>query len=158
MYTPDFFHNIRCLKQKKTLSHKQFFLYSILCISSCVEMNDLSLSSSPQFFSVISWKVFLCRKTPPNSPLVHIKSKWKKEWPEVGGLMEGDDRQRYICVCEAKVEQKKWNIYAVLLNVYCFLSSISLRLLHLINFTSSGKLIFETLMHSNSCSHALNHL
>ena len=27
----------------------------------------------------------------------------------------------YICVCEAKVEQKKWNIYAVLSNVYCFL-------------------------------------
>ena len=60
-------------------------------------MNDLSLSSSPQFFSVISWKVFLCRKNPPpNSPLVHIKSKWKKKRMtsvgEVGGLMEGDDR------------------------------------------------------------------
>ena len=59
-------------------------------------MNDLSLSSSPQFFSVISWKVFLCRKNPPNSPLVHIKSKWKKKRMasvgEVGGLMEGGDR------------------------------------------------------------------
>ena len=64
------------------------------------------------------------QKEPPNSPLVHIKSKWKKEWPQLGkwgGLMQGDDRDIYICVCEAKVEQKKWNIYAVLLNVYCFL-------------------------------------
>ena len=26
-----------------------------------------------------------------------------------------------IYMCEAKVEQKKWNIYAVLSNVYCFL-------------------------------------
>ena len=51
------------------------------------------------------------------------------------------DRDIYMCVCEAKVEQKKWNIYAILSNVYCFLllSSISLRLLHLINFSSSGK-------------------
>ena len=50
-------------------------------------MNDLSLSSSPQFFSVISLKVFLCRKNPPppNSPLVHIKSKWKKKNGLSGG-------------------------------------------------------------------------
>ena len=38
------------------------------------------------------------QKERPNSPLVHIKSKWKKEWPQWGkwggggGLMEGDDR------------------------------------------------------------------
>ena len=51
---------------------------------------------------------------PPNSPLVHIKSKWKKEWPQWGkwgggGWTKGDDRYIYIymCVCEAKVEQKK---------------------------------------------------
>ena len=31
------------------------------------------------------------------------------------------DREIYMCVCEAKVEQKKWNIYAILWNVYCFL-------------------------------------
>ena len=24
------------------------------------------------------------QKEPPNFPLVHIKSKWKKEWPEWG--------------------------------------------------------------------------
>ena len=79
---------------------------------------------------------------PPNSPLVHIKSKWKKKRMasvgEVGGLMEGDDRDIYVCV-KQKWNKKKWNIYAVVLNVYCFLSSISLRLLHLINFSSSGK-------------------
>ena len=43
------------------------------------------------------------------------------------------DRYIYICVC---VKQK----------CFLLLSSISLTLLHLINFTSSGKLIFETLM------------
>ena len=116
MYTPDFFHNIRCLK-KKTLSHKQFFLYSILCISSLVEMNDLSFSSSsPTLLCDIyqkahSWKVFLCRKNPPNSPLVHTKSKWKKEWPQWGkwggSWREMIDRDIYMCVCEAKLEQKK---------------------------------------------------
>ena len=76
-------------------------------------MNDLSFSSSsPTLYlllchiyqNALLWKVFLCRKNPPpNSPLVHIKSKWKKEWPQWGkcvcvggggggGLMEGDDR------------------------------------------------------------------
>ena len=53
------------------------------------------------------------------------------------------DRDIYVCV-KQKWNKKKWNIYAVVLNVYCFLptetlSSISLRLLHLINFSSSGK-------------------
>ena len=61
-------------------------------------MNDLSLSSSPQFFSVISWKVFLCRKNPPPPQLpfsAHKKQVEKKGMAsvgEVGGLMEGDDR------------------------------------------------------------------
>ena len=59
-------------------------------------MNDLSLSSSPQFFSVISWKVFLCRKNPPKLPFsAHKKQVEKKRMAsvgEVGGLMEGDDR------------------------------------------------------------------
>ena len=41
------------------------------------------------------------------------------------------DRDIYVCV-KQKWNKKKWNIYAVVLNVYCFLSSISLRLLHLI--------------------------
>ena len=36
-----------------------------------------------------------------------------------------------MCV-KQKWNKKKWNTYAVLLHVYCFLSSISLRLLHLI--------------------------
>ena len=48
------------------------------------------------------------------------------------------DRDIYVCV-KQKWNKKKWNIYAVVLNVYCFLSSISFRLLHLINFSSSGK-------------------
>ena len=68
------------------------------------------------------------QKEPPNSPLVHTKSKWKKEWPQWGKWGGGGgswremiDRDIYMCVCEAKVEQKKWNIYAVLSNVYCFL-------------------------------------
>ena len=60
-------------------------------------MNDLSLSSSPQFFSVISWKVFLCRKNPPPKlPFsAHKKQVEKKRMAsvgEVGGWMEGDDR------------------------------------------------------------------
>ena len=53
-----------------------------------------------------------------------------------------DHRYRYLYVCvKHKWNKKKWNIYAVLSKVYCFLllSSISLRLLHLINFRSSGK-------------------
>ena len=72
-------------------------------------MNDLSFSSSfPTLLCDIyqkahSPKVFLCRKTPPppsNSPLVHIKSKWKKEWHQWGkwGLMEGDDIYIYVTV------------------------------------------------------------
>ena len=61
------------------------------------------------------------QKEPPNSPLVHTKSKWKKEWPQWGkgggggggGFMEGDDRYRYIYVCvKQKWNKKKWNIYA----------------------------------------------
>ena len=59
-------------------------------------MNDLSLSSSPQFFSVISWKVFLCRKNPPQLPFSAYKKQVEKKRMasvgEVGGLMEGDDR------------------------------------------------------------------
>ena len=48
----------------------------------------------------------------------------------------------YICVCEAKVEQKKIGIFMLFFRMYIvffLLSSISLRLLHLINFSSSGK-------------------
>ena len=94
MYTPDFFHNIRCLKQK-TLSHKQFFLYSILCIFSSVVMNDLSLSSfSPTLFCDIMESISMQRE-PPQLPFSAHKKQEKKEWPEwreVGGLMEGDDR------------------------------------------------------------------
>ena len=111
------------------------------------------------------WKVFLCRTTPPNSPVVHIKSKWKKEWPQWGKWGGGwwrdlIDRDIYMCVCEAKVEQKKveYLCYSFECILFSFTSSISLRLLHLINFSSSGKWIFETLMHSNSWSDALNHL
>ena len=61
-------------------------------------MNDLSLSSSPQFFCDIMESISMQKEPspPPNSPLVHIKSKWKKKRMasvgEVGGLMEGDDR------------------------------------------------------------------
>ena len=116
----------------------------------------------PNSFLWYHGKYFYAERTPPNSPLVHIKSKWKKKMAsvgEVGGFWwrEMIDRDIYVCV-KQKWNKKKWNIYAVVLNVYCFLSSTSLRLLHLINFNSSGKWIFETLMHSNSCSHALNHL
>ena len=57
--------------------------------------------------------------------------------------MEGDDRDIYICVCEAKVEQKKVEYlccsFEGILFSFLLLSSISLRLLHLINFSSSGK-------------------
>ena len=49
----------------------------------------------------------------------------------------------YICVCEAKVEQKKVEYlccsFECILFSFLLLSSISLRLLHLINFSSSGK-------------------
>ena len=31
------------------------------------------------------------QKEPPNSPLVHIKSKWKKEWPQWGKWGGGVD-------------------------------------------------------------------
>ena len=48
------------------------------------------------------------------------------------------DRDIYVCV-KQKWNKKKWNIYAVVLNVYCFLSSISLRLLHLINYIPRRK-------------------
>ena len=56
-------------------------------------MNDLSLSFSSltlYLLCVISikrhiyGKSFYAERTPPNSPLVHIKSKWKKEWPQWG--------------------------------------------------------------------------
>ena len=61
-------------------------------------------SSSPTLLCDIyqkahSWKVFLCRKNPPNSPLVHTKSKWEKEWPQWGGpWREMIDRDIYMCV------------------------------------------------------------
>ena len=47
----------------------------------------------------------------------------------------------YICVCEAKVEQKNgiFMLFFRMYIVFFLLSSISLRLLHLINFSSSGK-------------------
>ena len=53
----------------------------------------------PNSFLWYHGKYFYAERTPPppNSPLVHIKSKWKKKKRmasvgEVGGLMEGDDR------------------------------------------------------------------
>ena len=70
----------------------------------------------PQLCCVISikrhihGKSFYAERTPPNSPLVHTKSKWKKEWPQWGkwggSWREMIDRDIYMCVCEAKVEQK----------------------------------------------------
>ena len=56
---------------------------------------------------------------PPQLPFSAHKKQLEKRMAsvgKVGGFMEGT-----ICVCEAKVEQKKWNIYAVFSNVYCFL-------------------------------------
>ena len=46
-----------------------------------------------------------------------------------------------MCVCEAKVEQKKveYLCYSFECILFSFTSSISLRLLHLINFSPSGK-------------------
>ena len=96
-------------------------------------MNDLSFSSSsPTLLCDIyqkahSWKVFLCRKNPPQLPFSAHKKQVEKRMASVGAVGGGSwremiDRYIYICVCEAKVEQKKkWNIYAVLSNVYCFL-------------------------------------
>ena len=54
-------------------------------------------------------------------------------------MIDGDI---YMCVCEAKVEQKKveYLCYSFECIVYCFLLlPFHLRLLHLINFSSSGK-------------------
>ena len=83
---------------------------------------------------------------PPQLPYSVHKKQGRKRMASVGGRGVDGGRKcfcvAYICVCETKVEQKKiWNIYAILSNVYCFLllSSISLRLLHLINFSSGGK-------------------
>ena len=50
-------------------------------------MNDLSLSSSPQFFSVISWKVFLCRKNPP--PQLPFSAHKKQVEKKKNGLSGG---------------------------------------------------------------------
>ena len=98
-------------------------------------MNDLSFSSSfPTLLTcdiyqkAHSWKIFLYRKNPPPPPQLpfsaHKKQVEKRmaSVGEVGGFMEGDDRRRYIYVCvKQKWNKKKWNIYAVLSNVYCFL-------------------------------------
>ena len=61
------------------------------------------------------------QKEPPNSPLVHTKSKWKKEWPQWGkwgGFMEGDDRQRYIYVCVKQKQNKKSGIFMLFFRMY----------------------------------------
>ena len=61
---------------------------------------------------------------------------------EVGGSWR-EMIEIYICVSEAKVEQKKVEYlccsFECILFSFLLLSSISLRLLHLINFSSSGK-------------------
>ena len=66
-----------------------------------LEMNDLSFSSSsPTLLCDIyqkahSWKVFLCRKNPPQLPFSAHKKQVEKRMAsvgEVGGFMEGDDR------------------------------------------------------------------
>ena len=57
---------------EKTLSHKQFFLYNILCISSLLKMNELSLLSQPTLYLLLcdiyretdSWKVPLAHLCP----------------------------------------------------------------------------------------------
>ena len=74
----------------------------------------------------------------------------------LGGI---DDKYRYdleiyICVCvkqkwnKKKVEYLCCSYKCIVFLLHVFFSSISLRLLHFINFRASG--IFETLMHSNS--------
>ena len=68
-------------------------------------MNDLSFSSSsPTLLCDIyqkahSWKVFLCRKNPPQLPFSAQKKQVEKRMASVGevgggggGFMEGDDR------------------------------------------------------------------
>ena len=55
--------------------------------------------------------------------------------------MEGFDRDIYMCVSKAKVEQKKVEYLCCSFEciLFSFTSSVSLRLLHLINFSSSRK-------------------
>ena len=68
-------------------------------------MNDLSFSSSsPTLYLLLCdiyqkahlWKVFLCRKNPPQLPFSAHKKQVEKRMASVGevggGLMEGDDR------------------------------------------------------------------
>ena len=65
------------------------------------------------------------KEPPPQLPFSAHKKQVEKRMAsvgEVGGFMEGDDRYRYIYVCvKQQWNKKKWNIYAVLSNVYCFL-------------------------------------
>ena len=58
------------------------------------------------------------QKEPPQLPFSAHKKQVEKRMASVAGFMEGDDR--YVCV-KQKWNKKKWNIYAVLSNVYCFL-------------------------------------
>ena len=83
---------------------------------------------------------------PPQLPFSVHKKQVRKRMASVGegGWMEGENVfvwHIYVCVKQKWNKKKIWNIYAILSNVCCFLllSSISLRLLHLINFSSSGK-------------------
>ena len=115
-------------------------------------MNDLSFSSSsPTLLCDIyqkahSWKVFLCRKNPPQLPFSAHKKQVEKRMASVGeeggggSWSEMIDRDIYVCV------KQKWNkveylccSFECILFSFLLLSSISLRLLHLINFSSSGK-------------------
>ena len=82
----------------------------------------------PQLCCVISikrhihGKSFYAERTPQLPFSAHKKQVEKRmaSVGEVGGSWR-EMIEIYICVCEAKVEQKKWNIYAVLSNVNCFL-------------------------------------
>ena len=119
----------------------------------------------------IHGKSFYAERTPPppNSPLVHIKSKWKKnglsggrkgEWRDRVFFCGIDDRDIYISVW-IKSGTKKSGIFMLFFWMYIvffYFLPFHLDFYLLINFRSSGKWIFETLMHSNSWSHALNHL
>ena len=94
----------------------------------------------------IHGKSFYAERT-PQLPFSAHKKQVEKRMASVGKVggswREMIDRYIYICVCEAKVEQKKEDYlccsFEYIVFSFLLLSSISLRLLHLINFSSSGK-------------------
>ena len=83
----------------------------------------------PQLCCVISikrhihGKSFYAERT-PQLPFSAHKKQVEKEWPQWGkwggSWREMIDRDIYMCV-KQKWNKNKWNIYAVLSNVYCFL-------------------------------------